>query len=193
MEPRELSHECIVCFDPGEQTGVAVFDGGGLTASLTLDVENMLASCNLGWSTHRRNMHEKPIERVVCEQFSLYQDKALTMVGSHFVPCQVIGMIRAWHWSIGFVDPVVFQSANEAKSYCPDELLDAYPWASMLKTDHERDAARHGVLYLRKLRRKEYAKELLSRADATLKKGPAKALDFSFPDAAWTKADLDNG
>lgn len=133
--------EKIVCFDPGEATGIAVFYGGDLLSTDVLSVEDLMAAL-LATVDHERNA--LLADAWVVESFRLYADKAAALIGNAMIPAQVIGMIRLAAKELCI--PVIFQSAAQAKGLCDNARLKAYGWT--IRSRHAKDAARHGVYYL---------------------------------------------
>lgn len=150
-----LANERILVFDPGMMTGIALFERGQLTACQTASEEEMIRACGKGQSdsfSDRTPVFKAVLlHAIVVERFTLYPGMALRMINSSFVSAQVIGMIRVLA-SYHLLNPV-YQAASQAKNLVTDELLKTYDPHRLLKTKHERDAARHGVYFLNKLYR----------------------------------------
>ena len=126
--------ERILCFDPGETTGWALLVGDKLVEWGQFPL----------WEGVPRLMRRRRIDYVVVEQFRLYRDKARAMIGSTFLPVQVIGVIRYLAEQKGI--PLHFQGAGlihvRASTLAP-------PYRRRLRAagchgSHARDAAAHG-------------------------------------------------
>lgn len=158
MIPLPLANERVLVFDPGAMTGIALFERGILTACQTASEEEMIRACGKGQSDYYQDrtpvFQATLLHAIVIERFTLYPGMALRMINSSFVSAQVIGMVRVLA-SYHLLEPV-YQAASQAKNLVTDDLLKTYDPHRLLKTKHEKDAARHGVYYLNKLYRETH-------------------------------------
>ncbi len=124
----------LIAFDPGATTGFCVFEdtrfitGGEVKDDLSLD--GVLA-------TYVPDL-------VLYESFRLFPNKAQAMIGSEFLPAQVIGTLRYLCKVRGV--KMIEQPPMLKKFFMPVARLKYY--GVDLKSEHARDAARHILYYL---------------------------------------------
>lgn len=142
---RDLSAENLVAFDPGETTGVCIYEGWRseefpwkfplqLCQAVTKDpIEGVerLRSClpDNGLPT-----------RVICEDYKVYDWKADSHSWSGMHTSQLIGMIRLMCHQLDI--PLDFRMAQQAKAWVTDEKLKQWG-VYVAGMRHARDAQRH--------------------------------------------------
>ena len=141
--PKDLK---ILAFDPGVETGVVSLYNGHINMSGTYSVRDVLKEASTPDSSVTTWM--APIW--VIEYFILYPDKAQSLGFDGLAPARVIGMLLVAAERVGA--QVVFQTARDAKSFVTDEMVDHYRLGGVVTNKHEKDAARHAILYALKQR-----------------------------------------
>lgn len=139
----------VLCLDPGETTGWALFADGelddcgqeptGSEPALMADfINSKVAEYHsvLDWPSG--------VEHIVYEEYRIRGSKAKQHVGSEVVTIQHIGVIRATADQLGI--PLVKQSAGMAKGFASDEKLRRWGLYQTNKR-HANDAIRHGVYW----------------------------------------------
>ena len=137
----------ILGLDPGEVTGVAVFDmpEGQIRPRLDLSKYVLLASQCAFHFDFKALIDEYKPDVIVFEQFRLYPHKASVLAGSSLEPVQVIGILKyiAHEYSI----PMFCTSAaNAKKCYTDSKLKEHNLWVT--GKQHTRDAIRHVLYYV---------------------------------------------
>lgn len=131
--------ERLLCLDPGETTGWAVFEHGKLTASgqaRTIESWDVI---------HQLFVDVKPT-MVLYENYRVYAHKLERHSNSEVYTLRLVGVIE-------FICEILFdivhhnQMAQQAKGFTTDEKLKAWGfWKSGHR--HARDAIRHGCYFL---------------------------------------------
>jgi len=130
----------VVALDPGETTGVAVFEGprklyeDQLTTKDVPAAAKRLAEMIDAWGA----------KVVVCEDYRVYAWKIRQHAWSSLHTPRLIGAIELVCHVGGIL--LVKQSAQVAKTFCTDEKLDQ--WGVNSDRRHSRDAIRHACYYL---------------------------------------------
>jgi hypothetical protein len=142
-ERAPLAPDWIVAVDPGESSAVAEFKDGLLLGTRMFSVDMILNLAAEGPAPHSE--FNAPV--MVVEAWRLYPKMAQTMIGSDFLPVQVIGMLRVIARIVE--SEIIYQLPANAKRFMSDEKLDTYAFdRKMLSNVHKRDAVRHGCWYL---------------------------------------------
>lgn len=128
----------ICAIDPGETTGLVVFDSD--TSTIIHAQAIKLNHLDL----YDGLINEAP-DLIVYERFSLYSHKAESLIHNEFYTVQLIGVIQLYCQLFNII-PVI-QTAAQAKSIWSDDKLKQYPqyWTN---SRHSRDATRHVLHYL---------------------------------------------
>ncbi len=138
---RELYQGCILCLDPGETTGYAVFDAGDLVAA----GEFKSKPVELGFK-ETGNMIDKYLPWViVVEEYRVYGWKTKQHAWAELHTPQLIGAIKGMA-SMHDV-PVYMQGAGLVKPFFTNDKLKEYGFYQKGST-HARDAVRHGCYFL---------------------------------------------
>lgn len=133
---RKPQHCYLLCLDPGETTGYAIFSNEHVLTSAGEITGGLLEIWNLLNDAH-------PLT-IVCEGFVLYAHRAAQKINSSFPEVEAIGVIRLWA-SLNDVE-MHEQLAAAAKVPITDDILQALN--VRVSSRHARDAVRHGVLFL---------------------------------------------
>lgn len=131
----------VLCLDPGETTGWALFYHGDLSqhgqwrtlAPSTL--ANDIAAVDAA----------RPLDLIVYEEYRVRGNKFKEHVGSEVVTIQHIGAIKVV--SSELTIPIVKQTAGMAKGFATDAKLRRWELYQSNKR-HANDAIRHGCYYL---------------------------------------------
>jgi hypothetical protein len=160
--------ERLLCLDPGETTGWALFEKGKLTKwgqSPTFNKE--LQKPN--WNEIVQLFVETQPTQIVCENYRVYEHKLAQHAGAEIFTVRLIGVIDFFscmgYYSEGeevysemdhdYIQPYIrhdacpihYQMASTAKGFCTDEKLKGWGfWQEGMR--HSRDAIRHGAYYL---------------------------------------------
>lgn len=131
--------ERLLCLDPGETTGWAVFERGELTASGQ-------ARTIEGWEViHDLFVDIKPTA-VIYENYRVYAHKLERHSNSEVYTLRLVGVIE-FICEMLFGIPHYNQMAQQAKGFVSDEKLKS--WGFYKKGHrHARDAMRHGIYFL---------------------------------------------
>lgn len=134
----------VLCLDPGETTGWAIFYEGELWANGQDPTPDPTAMADL-----IRELVALPsldrVGRIVYEEYRVRGNKFNEHVGSEVVTIQNIGAIKVI--ADGLDLPLTKQTAGMAKGFATDDKLRQwYLYQKGLK--HSNDAIRHGVYYL---------------------------------------------
>ena len=123
----------VMALDPGETTGIAIFHKGQVT-------------CNVFglWAWVPFYMRVRPTV-VVVEDFRLRRHAALSLVGSDFPTCQVIGVIK--YLAEQAKVPIVMQSPSILAGM-KDRVVVPEDSKLLITGEHMLDALRHGLYYL---------------------------------------------
>lgn len=139
--PALRDENTLVSLDPGETTGVAVWEKGKLTHQFQVKTWPMVECVRS--LRHIIDVH-KP-KRVVFESYQVYDWKTEDHSWSQIPTVQVIGSIQTL--LILNDIPYFTQTAQVAKQFVTDEKLEQWGfWFKGIR--HARDAIRHGVYFL---------------------------------------------
>lgn len=136
----------VLCLDPGETTGFAVFNEGRLihTGQEATGARPAL----MAELIETLNGHQDPdhpfLWHIVYEEYRIRGNKAQQHIGSEVVTIKHIGAIEATADRLGI--PVTKQAAGLAKGFANDEKLKDW---GLYQTGqrHANDAIRHGVYW----------------------------------------------
>lgn len=149
----------LLCLDPGETTGWALFEDGKLTRWGQIPtVKNEV----IHWTTLNALFIDTWQDFVVCEDYRIYQHKLARHSFSPVLTLRLIGGIDllcnlGWYNFDGIDEfdhsynkstcPIHYQMATTAKTFCTDERLKQWGfWQESMR--HARDAIRHGCYFL---------------------------------------------
>ena len=131
----------LLCLDPGETTGFAVFEDGHLATSGQMvgneesSIYNQLSNLFI---TIKPN-------RVLIEDYRIYADKANTHTWNPLITVRVIGGVEMLCAMMDI--RIHYQMASTAKGFCDNTKLQA--WNMYSKGNrHATDAIRHGCYFL---------------------------------------------
>jgi hypothetical protein len=156
----------LLCLDPGETTGWALFENAKLTkwGQTTTVIDKKIQ-----YGAMIELIQEIKPTAIVCENYRVYQHKLEQHSFSEVLTVRIIGgfellsyqgitetrpmdlnfrgetMAATYqeHWQI----PIFFQMAQEAKGFCTDKKLEMWNyWQKGMR--HSRDAIRHGCYWL---------------------------------------------
>jgi len=143
----------VVAFDPGVTTGVFIRTANGKgERAISFSYKEMLDTVAF---TPAPSPTLLIADVWVIESFQLYKHKGM-MTKDALTPVEIIGMLKVLAKRLG-IKEVIFQTAQAAKGFVDDERLKSYGWT--LRSPHQRDAARHAVLYLSKKRQLQEREE----------------------------------
>lgn len=132
--------ERLLCLDPGETTGYAVFSGTSL-----VQVGQSPTYQGGWWEIHNLFAKIEPTH-VVYENYRVYAHKLERHSYSEVYTLRLIGVIE-YLCTVNYNIPFYNQMALEAKGFCTDDRLKDWGfYKEGLK--HGRDAIRHGVHFL---------------------------------------------
>lgn len=124
----------ILAFDPGDTTGIAVFDiDGSVKEMLHKSLDDLLL-----WLAN----YEAPVQLVICEDFILFRKRAMQQSGSRMKASQAIGAIKAFALQKGAtfelqkpeIKPIAMKwsqiamPADHSKTHMYDAYLHGYYW-----------------------------------------------------------------
>lgn len=151
----------LLCLDPGETTGWALFVDGKLTEWGQADTFHKDTKC-INWAACMKLMEEQDPTTVICENYRVYEHKLDRHSYSEVPTLRIIGGFELlcfqglpkWESDdptpgdlIWTSIPIFYQMASQAKGFITDEKLKAWGlWKEGMK--HSRDAIRHGLYYL---------------------------------------------
>lgn len=133
----------LLCFDPGETSGWAFFQGCDLEAwgqiptkeagdSVT-NYGNIIKQCNP--------------QHIVIEDYRVYRNKAQEHINAELITPRNIGIIETLGLQQDPIMPIGKQMASMAKQFVTDKRLKS--WGYFVEgAPHARDAIRHGCYYL---------------------------------------------
>jgi hypothetical protein len=133
-----ISPGLLLCLDPGDTTGYAVFRAGVLKASGQFRVDPTTLA-----KFHSLMSHYKP-DLLVVENYRVYQHKLKQHANSTVPTIQYIGAIRSFAQLLGI--PIVFQWAFQAKGFGTDYRLRELGLYQPNRR-HANDAIRHAVYW----------------------------------------------
>jgi len=133
----------LLCLDPGETTGFAVFNReklvrfGELSGTIKHNDINSALLTNF--------IHEIQPTHIVCEDYRIYSHKLKRHAYSRVMTIRLIGAIEFICQMENI--PLTFQMAAQAKGFVTDERLKNWGfWYRGVK--HARDAIRHGLYFI---------------------------------------------
>lgn len=133
----------LLCLDPGETTGFAVFNReklvrfGELSGTIKHNDINSALLANF--------IHEIQPTHIVCEDYRIYSHKLKRHAYSRVMTIRLIGAIEFICQMENI--PLTFQMAAQAKGFVTDERLRNWGfWYRGVK--HARDAIRHGLYFI---------------------------------------------
>lgn len=131
--------ERLLCLDPGETTGWALFIYGTLVDC------GQISSKTEGWAEVEALFKETQPTEVVAENYRVYLHKLKQHTNSEVYTLRLIGVIDYLCWKLGI--KLHYQMAATAKGFCKDSKL--RQWGFWQEGErHARDAIRHGCYYL---------------------------------------------
>jgi len=142
QEGKELrAPSSLLCFDPGNTTGYAYFQGTELVEA------DQVITDDIPTGTDRYKdllTYYKP-EVVVAEDYRIYSWRDKQHAWSELHTPKLVGILESQCYT-DFI-PLVKQTAHAAKSFCTDKRLQEWGmWEKGKK--HARDAIRHGCYYI---------------------------------------------
>jgi hypothetical protein len=137
-----------VSIDPGTHIGMAYWSGSERVRTTCRHVGKMWKDVLEGSHAAADEALEWDPRVVVCEDF-LLRGRVGSTDREGLSPVQTTFAMLAYMDAAGWVGDVVMQLPSEAISVITDERLDRY--GLLTGNAHEKDATRHGVLYLRKM------------------------------------------
>ena len=132
--------EKILSVDPGGTTGIAfiVYQGG---REFELRYVTQLA-----WvERFTLNAYMQHADRIVCEDFKLYESKAKEQINSRFPSVQVIGILECYAYQMGMLHKVYYQMASERVNVTVANSEHKKALQTMV---HATDAYRHARLHV---------------------------------------------
>jgi hypothetical protein len=135
-QPEWKSPRILLCLDPGDTTGYAIFEAGVLVdgGQIPGTDQNM----------ERLILLRKP-SVIVCEQFVNYPWKQASLAWSTNKTSKLIGVLEFICRKAKI--PFHLQTAQLAKGFVTDKLLKEWGYYNVVKR-HMNDATRHGCYYL---------------------------------------------
>lgn len=157
--------ERLLCLDPGETTGWALFEESSLVRwgqIVTVQKEQ------LKWNNLGNLFVEQKPTAVVCENYRIYDHKLARHTFSPVLTLRLIGGIDClcrfgWYENLGphYIDeyggyrdyyeqhtcPIYYQMATQAKGFVTDDKLKQWGFYDS-SMRHARDAIRHGCYFL---------------------------------------------
>jgi len=139
--------DTVLCLDPGQTTGFAVFRGEGLGRAPSMVVAGQLNTkdAETAFDIINQALTDYSPDHVIFENYLVYAHKATDHSNSELVTAQVIGVIKVLckQRKLNYDK----QMASQAKGFCDDEKLKAWNlWIRGQK--HARDAIRHGIYWM---------------------------------------------
>jgi len=156
-DPSKIPHR-LLCLDPGETTGWAVFVDGFLTdwgqsptVILSTDKGANQGEKILNWPILYSLFADTNPKQVICEDYKVYAHKLDQHTYSSVYTLRLIGgidMLCALGWgSYPIPVPISYQMAAQHKGFVTDEKLKEWDmWRPGMK--HSRDAIRAGIYFL---------------------------------------------
>jgi len=129
----------LLCLDPGETLGWAVYDMGELRERGHIDCKYR------PYAEVRGLLEEKLPTQLVCEDYRVYGNKTDAHTWSDLFTPKLIGGISMWADTHGI--PIHYQMAATVKPFCsPLRLREWGFWKEAHR--HAMDAVKHGAYYL---------------------------------------------
>jgi len=144
--------DVLICFDPGETTGYAIFHDADLFEAGQLDTYNLQDQAKNIYGFIARHFEDRNLyptfpanPQVVYEDYKVYGHKRNQHVGNELHTAKLIGIIEA---ACQMMDiPTHKQMAATAKPFCTDAKLKEWGFWQTAER-HANDAIRHGAYYL---------------------------------------------
>ena len=150
----------ILCLDPGETTGWALFEDHQL---VRWGQERTVIDGEIRWEKINFLFTENMPDFVVCEDYRIYEHKLARHSFSPVLTLRIIGGIEllcklGWYTYVpasmcvpDYLEehtcPIHYQMATTAKTFCTDDKLKQWDyWQEGMR--HSRDAIRHGCYFL---------------------------------------------
>lgn len=135
----------LICFDPGETTGYAIFNRCDLEDSSQLATKDFSTCMKLIYDELRHHQSLAPKIQVVMEDYKVYGWKTDSHAWADLHTPKLIGGICTVCELLNI--PYHMQMAHQAKAFCTDKKLKDWGMYQVGK-QHARDAIRHGCYYL---------------------------------------------
>lgn len=130
----------LLCLDPGETTGWAVFEHGELSAT------GQASTSALGWIEIDRLFADVQPTMVIFENYRVYEHKLSRHANSEVYTLRLVGVIE-YLCEVKYKIPYYNQMAHQAKGFVKDERLMEWGYYKP-GMRHGRDAIRHGCYFL---------------------------------------------
>ncbi len=131
----------ILCIDPGETTGIAIFESPRLVYHKEVSFDTTSQITN----EIKRIADYKLVDAIVVEDYRIYSWRAEQHIWSSLFTPRLIGAIEYLGYLYDI--PICKQSAGDAKGFATDRKLKAWDmWIEGQR--HSRDAIRHGIYFL---------------------------------------------
>lgn len=141
LKPDWVPPSILIALDPGITTGYAVFIGGRIHLTGTMDWEDPKRGVNQLYYLFERFFPNI----LVCEDYRLYASKAKAQIGSQMKTVKIIGAIELICSQQDI--KIVKQMAVTGKGFVTDDRLKE--WGMYDKVNrHARDAVRHGCHWI---------------------------------------------
>ena len=153
----QLIPDVLLCLDPGETTGYAVFKDGFLTAwGQCATVVSDGKKKQIDWNAVVKLFNYTKPTQVVCEDYKIYAHKlerhtfssveTLRLIGGIDMLCK-LNFPQCLSGILIDTIPIAYQMAFQGKGFATDARLKEWGfWKEGMK--HSRDAIRHGIYYL---------------------------------------------
>jgi len=139
------SHRPIIAVDPGETTGVAVFDDYRFLTAQELVTKDLASSVKLFQDFFVASAFKCSSEPlVICEDYRVYGWKTEQHAWAGLHTPKLIGIILAVCQIESF--EICFRMAHEVKQFCTDDKLQAWGYYHV-GSRHARDAIRHATFH----------------------------------------------
>jgi len=135
--------KALLCFDPGETTGWALFLNGKLVEKGQIVTKDLVVA----YTELTKLFQTKLPTHVTIEEYRVYAWKAANHTWSQVHTARIIGMLFYLHFT--FVGPGSkphLELAQGPKNFVTDSKLKK--WNMYYSGKHSRDAIRHGLYYL---------------------------------------------
>lgn len=134
--------DSILCLDPGETTGYAIFQQQSLVRQGQI---RTVTDDKIVWDEIYALIAGDHFDQIVCEDYRIYEHKLSRHAFSPVLTLRLIGGIDLMS-KINGID-IHYQMATQAKGFCTDERLKEWGfWQDGMK--HARDAIRHGCYFM---------------------------------------------
>lgn len=130
----------VLAFDPGITTGLVYVEKGQLKFACSLSRSEMRERCAEDLFSYCKTW--------AVENFFLYPSERYNLRFSDFPAVRVIGNLEIA--AIRVKATIILETASAAKNFATNAKLQQHGWWPMLEDAHQRDAARHALLFLYK-------------------------------------------